>query len=150
MSRRGGIQGRTAAMFKRLDEAIDGPWVSAGELIFLLEDEFDKPYGYGQKIVRRWAEFRQGDMQARRAGRTTFYCSRPRASLDPNVLAAIYWGQLPSRFRQNRLWPLWKVAEDDRLYMILMAYGWYTRGSPAFRIAFNKQAKTHGVQPVQK
>lgn len=149
MSRRGGIQAATAAMFRRLDEAANGNWQSSADLAWLLEDEYEKPFRYAQKIVRRWAEFRGEAVRSQVAGRTTFYCTRPNASLDPNVLASLYWGELPERFRKDRRWPLWKIDENDRLFLIILAHGYATRGIASYRIAFNKWAAKHGIGGIK-
>ena len=146
MSRRGGIQAGTAAMHDRLDD-LAREWRSIGELAWALSDEFGRPYLYAREIVRKWLLYRAGSVLVEKAGRTKFVCSRLNASLSVDALEERYWGELPDQFRRDRR-RMRGLPPDERVFGILMAYGWLAHKEPSCRRAFNRWAKPLGIAQI--
>ena len=148
MSRKGGPQPKTVAMFARLDAAAES-WAPISMLAGMLGDEYGRPDSYACKVIRAWAQSRGTQISVAFAGRTTFYCSRRNAGLDAGVIAAQVWGQLPQKFRDHR--PYLRLLElDERLHVILMAAGWFLHGRNDCRLAFNRWAKKAGRQGIER
>ena len=148
MSRAGGYQPKTLAMFKRLDEAA-AKWICVGDLTAILEEEFDKPYEYARKLIREWLRYRGWRLAVVIAGRTSFYCTRVTVGLDAEVIAAQVWGKLPKTWRHRNQY-IKQLEPDDRLYLCLMAAGWFLHGRSDCRTAFNAWARKSKHPTIQK
>ena len=147
MSRRGGLQAKTLAMYNRLDQ-LSQEWVSTLELADALENEFGRSFGYACKIVNQWARARSESVAMALAGSTPFYCSRSGAALDVGMLCKQYWGTLPKAFRLNH--DMAGIPEEDRLHGVLMAYGYLCLGRPECRDAFNRWAPRYKQFLIRK
>ena len=147
MSRRGGLQAKTLAMYSRLDQ-LSQEWVSTLELADALENEFGRSFGYACKIVNQWARARSESVAMALAGSTPFYCSRPGAALDVGMLCKQYWGTLPVRFRRDRNFE--KCPPEEKLHAVLMAYGYLCLGRSDCRAAFNKWATANKQRRIQR
>jgi hypothetical protein len=147
MSRRGGLQAKTLAMYNRLDQ-LSQEWVSRIELAAALEDEFGRTFGYAARAVDRWALSRGDAVAKAEAGKSVFYCSRSGAALDVAVLCKQFWGTLPKAFRLNH--DMAGIPEEDRLHGVLMAYGYLCLGRPECRDAFNRWAPRYKQFLIRK
>lgn len=147
MSRRGGLQAKTLAMYSRLDQ-LSQEWVSTLELADALENEFGRSFGYACKIVNQWARARSESVAMALAGITPFYCSRPGAALDVGMLCKQYWGTLPVRFRRDRNFE--KCSPEEKLHAVLMAYGYLCLGRSDCLTAFNKWATANKQRRIQR
>ena len=147
MSRRGGLQAKTLAMYSRLDQ-LSQEWVSTLELADALENEFGRSFGYACKVVNQWARARSESVAMALAGSTPFYCSRPGAALDVGMLCKQYWGTLPVRFRRDRNFE--KCPPEEKLHAVLMAYGYLCLGRSDCRAAFNKWAAANKQRRIQR
>lgn len=147
MSRRGGLQAKTLAMYNRLDQ-LSQEWVSTLELADALENEFARSPSYARRIVYSWARARSESVAMTLAGSTPFYCSRPGAALDVGMLCKRYWGTLPGRFRRDRNFE--KCSPEEKLHAVLMAYGYLCLGRSDCLVAFNKWAAANKQQRIQK
>ena len=147
MSRTGGYQGKSIAMFNRLDQVTDD-WKSLTDLASILEEEFNREYFRARRIVTEWAEVRGESITRAKVGRTVFYISHPNAVPNVNMLAEKYWGELPTYFRRERDFS--KLSPDDRLHAVLLAYGFYIHGRKDCKTAFNKFAASHRLWKIQK
>lgn len=137
MSRRGGLQAKTLAMYNRLDQ-LSQEWVSTLELADALENEFNRSSSYARRVVYSWARARSESVAMVLAGTTPFYCSRPSAALDVEALCKQYWGTLPKKFRECH--DLKAISPEEKLHVILMAYGYLCLGRSDCLTAFNKWA----------
>ena len=147
MSRRGGLQAKTLAMYSRLDQ-LSQEWVSTLELADALENEFGRSFGYACKIVNQWARARSESVAMALAGSTPFYCSRSGAALDVGMLCKQYWGTLPVRFRRDRNFE--KCPPEEKLHAVLMAYGYLCLGRSDCLTAFNKWATANKQRRIQR
>lgn len=147
MSRRGGLQAKTLAMYNRLDQ-LSQEWVSTLELADALENEFGRSFGYACKIVNQWARVRSESVAMALAGSTPFYCSRSGAALDVGMLCKQYWGTLPVRFRRDRNFE--KCPPEEKLHAVLMAYGYLCLGRSDCLTAFNKWATANKQRRIQR
>ena len=120
MSRRGGAQAKTVAMYAKLDQ-LSREWASTLELAFALESEYGRANSYAGRIVNRWATARGDKVSVVVAGKLPFYCARKGAALDISALCKQYWGRLPNYFRRTHAFDT--LPEDERLHAILLAYG---------------------------
>lgn len=147
MGRNCGFQGRSIAMFKRLDEAaVD--WKSLSDLATILEEEFGREYGRARRIVNTWYETRCCRVNRVKAGRFVFFSSSPEKAPDVTVLAERYWGQLPVTFRRTH--KFFGISPDEKLHAVLLAYGYFVHGRKDCLTAFNKWAESHGEYKIQK
>ena len=148
MSRRGGVQAKTVAMYAKLDEWAQ-EWMSLEELACLLCDNYGRTYIHATRIVRAWAESRGDAVQKTIAAQMPFFCARRCAALDANVLAERYWGRLPERFRKDHQ-AVFELPQDDRLLGVLTAYGYLYLGRSDCLTAFNNWARARKLRRIQR
>ena len=148
MSRRGGLQAKTLAMYNRLDQ-LSQEWVSASELAFYLCEEFGRTYPHALRVVKDWATNRKDRVRESPVARMPFYCTRSGAALDVGVLAGQFWGSLPERFRKDHRGIL-ELPLEERIHGVLMAYGYLCLERSDCRTAFNAWAESHKLRLIQK
>lgn len=147
MSRRGGAQAKTIAMYARLDQLAQ-EWVSSLELACTLEEEFGRAYNYACRIANRWAAERGDKVAIAYAGHQPFYCTRKGAALDVSALHMRYWGSLPVYFRRSHDFS--ELSEEDRVHATLLAYGALCLGRSDCLTAFNKWAAAHRQWKIKR
>lgn len=148
MSRRGGAQAKTVAMYARLDDWAQ-QWTSLEELACRLGDQYGRAYVYATRVVRAWADSRGAAVKRTLVAQMPFYCLRPGAALDADVLAQQYWGRLPERFRKDHQ-DMLTMPLDERMLGVLTAYGYLRLGRSDCLTAFNNWAQAHKLRRIQK
>ena len=148
MSRRGGLQPKTAAMYQFLLGAADA-WQRTEELTNLLSEEFGLSIDRAKKVVQSWSLDNPMAVQRVKVGNELFYCSRMQMKPDSKVIAARRWLALPEGFRQrhNRMRGL---SRDDWEYAVLLAYGALVLHREDARRAFNEWAEANGHWLIAK
>lgn len=147
MSRRGGAQAKTLAIRAQLTEWAQ-EWTSLEELACRVCDIYGRTYVRATRIVREWAAAR-GGVQKATVAQMPFFCTRPGAALDADVLAQQYWGSLPERFRKDHQAML-ALPLDERMLGVLTAYGYLCLGRSDCLTAFNNWAQTHRLRRIQR
>lgn len=147
MSRRGGLQAKTVAMYRALDEQTE-EWKALLELADMLGTQFNLSHFRSYRVITEWFEYRAGKVRREIAGRTSYYCSREGLELDPSVLSTRLWGKLPERFRKGHDIKRKAESPEDAMYATVMAAGWYLYGLRDCGFAFNKWAERHGLSRI--
>ena len=147
MTRAGGLQAKTLALYNNLDKMTE-QWASAGELAWWIVDNVGLSFLRAQRIVRNWASVRCLKVRTIVCGRTKFYCSRDRAAPDVEVLFHQYWGRLPDSFKKNRGY-MTNLPKVERIQGALLAYGWFVLLRPDAAAAFNEWAAKHDVMKLE-
>lgn len=147
MSRRGGAQAKTVAMYARLDQLAQ-EWVSSLELASVLEEEFGRAYSYACRLANRWAADRGDKVVTAYAGHQPFYCVHKGKALDVTALCTRYWGSLPIHFRRTH--DLGDLPDEERIQIVLLAYGALCLGRSDCRTAFNKWATANRQWKIKR
>ncbi len=147
MSRRGGAQAKTVAMYARLDQMAQ-EWVSTWELAFILEAEYGRASSYACRLVNRWAADRGAKVAVVVAGKLPFYCSRKGAALDIGALCKQYWGTLPVYFRRTHDFNT--LPAEEGFHATLLAYGALCLGRSDCLAAFNSWAEANHQPRIKR
>lgn len=146
MSRRGGAQAKTVAMYARLNRMTQ-EWSSISELAYSLASDFGRSYDYALRVVNAWAV--KSKARKEYIGKMPFFCTRPGAALDAGILAGQYWGALPKRFRLDHSAML-ALPLEDRIHGVLLAFGYLCLERSDCRTAFNAWAEARKLPRIQR
>lgn len=146
MSRRGGAQAKTVAMYARLDQMAQ-EWTSISELAYTIASDFGRTYDYALRIVGAWAE--KSGARREYVAKIPFFCLRKGAALDAEVVAGQHWGTLPERFRKDHQ-AMASLPTEDRIHGTLLAFGYLCLERPDCRTAFNNWAGKRKLPLIQR